>query len=305
MRKLLSTVCVLASCGAATTAVAGCGGDDAVPFDVAEASAATAKKGTARMTVKITMEGVGLPLPLSVDAKGVTALDEPKGRLTMDFKPLLRLAGAPPSTPGDVEVRFDGAQVYVKPPKVEELPIPGGKQWVAVDIARVAAAAGLPTKSLGKLFSIEPAAQLRALKAAKGLKEIGKEDVAGAETTHYRGTFKLSDYIATLPAGERAEVKQGLEKLDALSGDGQSYDDPVPADMWVDDDGVTRKLLSTQAFPAQNDQPGGKITQSYVLSDFGTPLDVTAPPADQTYDATKAASDAAEQAAAKTGATTS
>jgi len=287
MRTLITSLCVVAGIGAGGIAVAGCGADDAVGLDVAKAAAATAEKGTARIAVKVSVAGAGLPLPVDVSAQGVTALNAPKGKLTFDLKPLLGLAGVAEGTASALEVRFDGGSIYAKPPKLDELKVPGGKPWISLELPKLAAALGLPAKGLGKLFTLEPAAQLRALKAAKGLKEVGKEDVAGAQTTHYRGTFTLSDFVATLPADERKEVEQAIEKVDALGGkSAASLNDPVPAELWVDEDGVTRKLLSTTKLPAQGGQPAGTIKQSYVLSDFGVPLDAAPPAASETFDAT-------------------
>ncbi len=298
MSKLITALCVLAGIGAGGTAVAGCGADDAVGLDVAKAAEATAQKKTARIAIKVSVEGAGLPLPVMLDAKGVTALDSSRGKLTFDLGPLLGIAGAPQGTPGDLELRFDGGSLYAKPPKLDALPIPGGKAWVSLELAQLATALGLPSKGLGKLFTLEPAAQLRALKAAKGLKEVGKEEIGGTETTHYRGTFKLTDLVATLPAGERKEAEDAIAAIDKLGpASDSSFDDPTPADLWVDEDGVTRKLLSTAKLPAQGGQPGGTIKQSYVLSDFGVALDAAPPPAEETYDATGALTDVLKQSA--------
>lgn len=305
MRKLIASLWVIVGVGAGGIAVAGCGGDGDAGVNVTRVAEATTEKGTARIAVNVSVEGAGLPLPVDLSAKGVTALDSAKGKLTFDLKPLLALANAPRGTPGDLEMRFDGGSLYAKVPKLDELKVPGGKPWVSLELPKLASALGLPAEGLGKLFTIEPAAQLRALKAAKGLKEVGKEDVGGAETTHYRGTFTLSDFVATIPPNERKEVEQAIEKIDALGGEsGVSLDDPVPADLWVDDDGVTRKLLSTTKLPAQGGQPAGTIRQSYVLSDFGVALDAAPPVAEETYDATDALSSVLSQLATSGGSST-
>jgi hypothetical protein len=289
MRSSITALCLAASLGA--TALAGCGSsEESEPFDVAKAAAATAGKGTARMTVKVSLSGAGLPIPIDVDAKGVTSLDSPEGKLVFDLAPLLSLAGAPQGTPGDLEVRFRGGTLYAKPPKIEQLQIPGGKAWVSLELPKVAEAFDIPSRGLGKLFTLEPAAQLRALQSAKGLKKVGEEDVAGAETTHYRGTYRLADLVKTLSPAEQADIRKAVAKLDELDpgSGGELLDQPTPADLWVDEDGVTRKMLSTAKVPAQGGQPAGTIKQSYVLSDFGTPLDASPPAAGDTYAATDA-----------------
>ena len=301
MRKLLVSLLAVCTLGAGGLAVSGCGADDAVAgLDVEKASAATARKGTARIALTTRVEGAGLPLPLEVKGKGVTSLKGAEGNLTLDLAPLLSLAGAGAGAgagSGDLELRFSGADFFVRPPKLDQLEIPGGKPWVALDLAQLAGALGLPTKGLGKLFTLEPTAQLRALKAAKGMKEVGEEKVAGVSTTHYRGTYKLADLTATLPAGEKAEVTAAIEKLEALGGGDAGLDEAVPTDVWVDEDGVTRRMVSTSTLPAQSGQPGGKVSTSYELSDFGVALDAAAPPAGEIYDATRVVTDALRQLA--------
>jgi len=298
MRKLIISLCLVVGGGVSATALAGCGTDDAVGPDVARAAEATAKKGTARIAMRISVEGAGLPLPIAIDAKGVMALNAAKGRVTFDLASLLGLAGAPQGTPGELEMRFGGGTVYAKPPKLDQLEIPGGKPWVSLELPKLAGALGLPTRGLGKLFTLEPAAQLRALKAAKNLKEVGKEDVGGAQTTHYRGTLRLSDFAATLAPAERAEVEKGIKRLEQLGGQSNgNLDEPVPVDLWIDEDGVTRKMLAETKLPAQNGQPGGTIKQSYVLSDFGVVLDAEPPAAQDTYDATEALAGVLKQVA--------
>ena len=135
---------------------------------------------------------------------------------------------------------------------------------------------------------LEPSAQLRALRAAKGLKEVGREEVAGVQTTHVRGTYRLSDLVKTLPAAQRADVQKSIDALERLGGGAADLDAAVPADLWVDEDGVTRRLVSKQTLPAQSGVPAGAVRQQYELSDFGAKLDVTPPAASDTYDATAA-----------------
>lgn len=290
MRKLIAPLCVLATAGVGATVIAGCGAGEATGLDPAQAAAATAKKGTARVTFTTSVEGAGLPLPLSITGKGVSSLDSAKGRYTFDLAPLLSLAGVPKGTPGNLELLFDGGTIYAKPPAVKQLKIPGGKSWISLELPKIASALGLPTTGLGELFTLTPEAQLRALQSAKGLKKVGTEKVAGADTTHYRGTFKVADLIKSLPADKRAAVQQSLDRIEKLGGanSAASFGQPVPAELWVDKDGVTRKFLSETKLPSQGATPGGTIKQSYVLSDFGTPLDVTPPAAGDTFDATKA-----------------
>ncbi len=286
----LAATAVLATGG--SLAVSSCGSNDRSPVDVAEAARATAGKGTAQMTMHMRLQGLGLPSPVVLKAKGVTALAEPRARLSMNIGPLLALGGVPPGGDQDLELTIDGADLSAKPPRIEGLNIPGGKQWVALDLKELVESAGLPTRGLGALFSIDPASQLRALQAAKKLKEVGKEDVDGVRTTHLKGTYRLSDVIAGLPADERADARKALKALERLGGQETGVNNPVSAEIWADEDGVTRRMRGTSKVPAAGGTPAGSFTLTYFLHDFGAKLDTDGPSSSERYDATDALKDA-------------
>ncbi|MDQ4071986.1 MAG: hypothetical protein M3088_03780, partial [Actinomycetota bacterium] len=285
----VAATALLATGGGAV--IASCGSDeDKGAVNVGQAAKATAAKGTARMTMQMRMSGMGLPEPIDLKARGVTALGEPRADLSMDLGPVLELVGAPAGGGRSLEMLVDGADLYVRPPRIEGLTIPGGKRWLALDLRALAEAAGLPAEGVGALFNIDPASQLRALRAAKGLEEVGKEEIDGAQTTHLKGTYRLSDVIAALPERERAEARRALDALERIGGQETGVNQPVPADLWIDEDGVTRRMRATSKLPAQGGAPAGSVAVTYALSDFGAKLDTRAPPPDERYDATEALS---------------
>jgi hypothetical protein len=177
---------------------------------------------------------------------------------------------------------MDGAQIYLRPPHLPGVRIPGGKAWVHVDARAVADALGLDTNGLGKLFAVDPAAQLRSLRAAKGLEKVGTEQVSGAETTHYRGAYTSREFIATLPAEQRAAMRDAVAKIDRLAGT-SSMDRKIPVELWIDRDGVTRRMRISQSLPGGG---AGEFAMDYLLRDFGTKLHTTPPAARDTWDAT-------------------
>ena len=286
LRSLLIALLVTAAVAGGGLALTSCGADEAAGVDAAQAAEATGKQGTARMTMRMKMSGLGLPAPMTVKADGVTALREPRARIKMDLGPLLALTGAPRETKGDLEMLIDGADFHVKPPELDGLKIPGGKSWVALDLRAVAEAAGLPADGLGALFALDPASQLRALKAAKGLDEVGKQEIGGVETTHFKGTYRVSDFIAALPDAKRAQARRALDAMKRIGGQETRLNDPTPAELWIDDDGLMRRMRVTSKVPAQAGVPAGNFVIDNELRDFGTKLDTTAPPASESYDAT-------------------
>jgi hypothetical protein len=266
-------------------AVASCS-DEKSTVDVAEAAASTADKGTARISVRLRMQGLGAPSPLVLEANGVTALAEPRARLTVDIGPLLALGGPPPAGDQNLELTVDGPDLYAKPPPLPGLTIPGGKQWVALDLKELAESAGLPTRGLGALLSLDPASELRALKAGKKLKKVGEEEVDGVPTTHFKGVYRISDVIPGLPAEERADARKGLKALERLLGPNASLNAPSHAEVWADEDDIARRMTDTTKVPAAGGVPAGSFSITYSLHDFGTPLDTTGPPESEVHDAT-------------------
>lgn len=293
LAALLASACLLAP---GAVLAAGCGADDVervAGVDVAQAAERTAAKGTARMRMTMKMTGAGLPQPVTVKANGVMALDAARGRLGIDLGTIAQSFGAPlPEGAATVEMVFEGSRFNAKlPTGLPGVPaLPGGASWVQLDLKEVATAMGLDADGLGALFTLDPAAQLKAIDATRTLKKVGTETIGGASTTHYAGTYKLSDFIAGLPEAQRKAVQDSVDKLDELSAGGEplALDDPIPVELWVDADGVARKVLSASKLPAQKGVPAGTLEQSYELSDFGAKLDTAAPPKDDTYEATDA-----------------
>lgn len=262
---------LLALLAGAVPVVSGCGAEEAAGVDVAEAAQATAAKGTARMTMTMRMTGLGLPQPMDVKAEGVTALGEPRMNITFDFGNLLAAAGA--QGVGKMAMRVDGADLYVQPPEIQALNLP---KWISLDLRQVVRAIGIDPDAAGALFTIDPASQLRALKSAGGLEEVGSEEIAGAETTHLKGTMSTKDTIAALPPAKRKAAEEALAQLEKLGG-GEVADQRVPVELWVDGDAIVRRMRMTMNMPAQNGAPPGEMQMSYELSDFGAELDVSKP----------------------------
>ena len=114
--------------------------------------------------------------------------------------------------------------------------------------------------------------------SGKDVRKVGEETVNGVSATHYRVLLDLSK----LAKGDSAQER----KLRARLGDS------VPVHLRIDKDGRTRRqqILMTVKNSAQTGssatphQARAKVVMD--LSDFGTAVDVTAPPAGQTVDVT-------------------
>lgn len=95
---------------------------------------------------------------------------------------------------------------------------------------------------------------------------VGREEMGGTATTHYEGTLDLQKVVVQAPLDRRAELQ------DTLNFIGQDMSTKVPFGLWVDGHGLAHRL--------RIDQSGGySVTIDYY--DFGVPVVVTPPPAEE------------------------
>ncbi len=288
--RLVSLIAAAALAPAAVVA-AGCGAADTAEkvagVDTAQAAQTTAAKGTAKLSMTMKVSGAGLPKPATVTAQGATALTEPKLDLTMDFGEILGVAGMPSVAGGDIRFKIDAGDLYVKPPVIPGFTIPGGKAWVHVDLGTIAKGLGLDPAGLAAASNADPAAQLRTLTAAAGMKKVGTETIDGAETTHFKGTITPQASLKALPADQRQAAEKSLERLEKLPGGKDSLKQAMPVELWIGGDNVVRRMRMEQRVPAeQAGREAGAMTMDYRLSDFGAKVDTSPPPAGDTWEAT-------------------
>jgi hypothetical protein len=102
--------------------------------------------------------------------------------------------------------------------------------------------------------------------ASDDVREVGKDDVRGASTTHYEGTLDLQKVVNQAPPDQRAELQEALTFI------AEDEAKTVPFGLWVDSDGVAHRL--------RLEEPRGvRMTIEYY--DFGVPVELTPPPANE------------------------
>ena len=132
-----------------------------------------------------------------------------------------------------------------------------GKQWVRVDLGKQAKALGFDLKAL---TGETPASALGAVRLPGTLSRVGSEKVGGVDTTHYR-----------------KELKSAVA--------GTVYHS---VDAWVDDQDLVRQLkLDYTAKVDPTSAQGAHTLVTMTLSNFGTKVSVTPPPADQVLDSSQ------------------
>ena len=242
----------------APLALAACGGSShaqvqADPLAYVKRSASkTAALTSEHMTM--TMTGSAAGQNISLQGSGDYMNSPTKGTMTMSMSVLGQ------------KVQFnaveDGTTIYMQSPMFSSQ-LPGGKTWMKLDLQKAGSKLGIDYSSL---MSQSPTQALQQLEAAGSVKSVGTETIDGVETTHYQVT-NLD--ISKMPQGA---------KIQALA-----HPKYGPVDVWIGNkDGyVYRESLS---FSYSVSGQTASMSMRVDLSKFGEKVDVTVPPASETYD---------------------
>lgn len=260
---------------------AGCGGSSsssATPLElVSQAVAKTTKTDSSKFQMHMT-ETVGPVGPITVAGSGVVDNSTHSAQMSMDMSSIGQLAGGGAGNPADWkgDVVVDGTNAkdvveYIRLPAFSKL-IPGAKPWLKINLNDLTKTKGVDfSQLLQSAGSQDPTQTLQMLQSVGDVKEVGAEQVGGVDTTKYSGTLDPQKLAAKFATGGMGKVfKQMGTKA-------------IPVSVWVDGDGYVRKLA--ESLSAQ--VPGTGTLDMKIemeMSDFGTAVDVTPPPADQTTD---------------------
>lgn len=103
--------------------------------------------------------------------------------------------------------------------------------------------------------------------------EVGREDIRGVSTTHYRADLDIETMAAAMSPEERAEFETDL---------GASPDASYVIDLWIDDDDLLHRFeLVISGLDQAVEAEFETMTMTYDLWDHGLDPGITPPPADQ------------------------
>jgi hypothetical protein len=242
---------------------AACGGSGKGSTTTSAADAAAAVQAAVAKTVKAGGEHAVMSASVSTGGQSV------KLSGTGDFDSTKRLGKLHATISlGGVDTGIDevlsGSTIYVSSPLFSAV-LPAGKTWLKVDLAS-------PPKSLGAyataLGTQDPAAALAQLKALSGVTETGSQTIGTVATTRYRGKIDVSKLSAAAAA--------------ALQTSGATFG---PVDVWVGSDGYVHRVRVPTSVGAGAQT--AKTTLTMTLSNFGSSVQASVPPASQTVDASK------------------
>lgn len=242
---------------------------------VVQAANKTSEAGSSRASFELTMTGLA-PAPLTMTGEGIFDSSERKGRMTMD---LSELAAGTGQELGEIEVIIDEFVVYMRFPFLQELQ-PGLEPWVKFDIRELGKEQGFDLGQLSQLNQNDPSQALQYLRAAsEDVEEVGKEEVRGVETTHYRMTIDLRKVVERAPEDQREQLRATIDQLIEASGI-----ETMPTEVWIDEEGLARRIkLAYGAMELAPGQTGG-MTMTMELFDFGVEVDIQPPPPEDVTD---------------------
>jgi len=265
---------------AAAAITAGCGGgstSSALSLDpVAAAATKTQSAGPARIRLVLALTGRGKTLRM----RGTGAMDGTSSEMSFKLGSLLGLSGLPSAARAQLahgsikEIALEQNGDYVVYLRLGSLAsqLPGGKQWIELDLSKLGKSAGL---DVGKMLSgsqLQPTDLLRMLEAEGAkVRKLGSATVDGASTTHYRVTIDMAQALKSkgltspLLSSAAAQIKTLTENV------------------WIGKDGLVRRIALAIGLP-QDGSP--RLTMRMDLSDYGAHVSIAAPPSSRVFDAT-------------------
>lgn len=224
---------------------------------LSQASAATLAAKTARVSVSVSVLAAGKSV--QINGTGAVNFADKAADLTLTL----------PGGAGSEEVRQIGTSTYLMVPASARAHMPGNTPWVMLDASRVSQA------ELGSSFGTtgvqDPAAALGYLQGAVSVVRVGTSTVRGVPTTHLRATIDL----AKLAAAEGGAAGKAVQALGTNS---------LPVEVFLDAQNRVRRLMLDLSVPKQ----AGRLALTEDLYDFGSAVNISAPPAAQVTDITAA-----------------
>ena len=157
--------------------------------------------------------------------------------------------------------------------------LPPGKTWIKLDLEKLGDKTGFDYSQLAQMGMGEsdPTQMLEFLRAVSdGIEEAGSEEVRGVPTTHYRGSISLDRLAEEL--GE-----PGADFVDRLRQMGL---ESIPVEVWIDDEGLPRRMSYALTFSSQETTGQGASTELVMeFFDYGKEVTVRIPPARKVADA--------------------
>ena len=268
-----AVVLAVAAIAAVAAVTAGCGGgssSSALKLDpVSAAVTKTQNAGAARVRFAMALGG-----SKTVRLRGTGVVDGTSAEMSFKLGSLAGQLGPNLRNASVKEVVLDQKGDYVIYMQLGFLAsqLPGGKQWIELDLSKLGKSAGV---DLGKLMSgsqFEPSDMLSMLKGEGAeIKTLGPATVDGVATTQYRATIDVA----------KAFQSKGLTS--PLFSSMAARMKKISANVWIGTDGLVRRVQFAYHVP----QAAAHLSMTMDLYDYGANVSIEAPPSGQVFDATQ------------------
>jgi hypothetical protein len=278
-----------AALGIAVAFVAGCGGEEpspAPPDTLVRASEATKKLGGhhVEMDVRMRFEGLVRSQTYDIEASGDIDPGANRSEYRGDFSELTG-EGSPygeDSNDALVEVIERGPVLYVKMGALTEVFHEAGVDatWLKEDRSKPLTARTRKVRESIADIQEDPGEVLDYLDAARGrVERLGRETIAGVETTRYRGATRLTE----LGVGKAPVIRRNVQAnaREVMRSTGRRS---VPVEAWIDRRGAVRRVVLDYRLrrnPANGRPIDGRLRIVANLSGFGRAVDPPPPPPDE------------------------
>lgn len=175
---------------------------------------------------------------------------------------------------GPTLVRLIGTAFYYQVPEKDRAEM-DGKKWMKLDFAEAVKLGGGDASSTAmvdeltrQMRQMDPVVQVKTVLDAGELKVVGEETIGGARTVHYSGALPIAVYLKQVAEKARPIIAEVFRKAGITA---------VQVDLWVDENYQPRRARSV----------AGKMDITMTYSDYGKPVNVVVPPANETADLVK------------------
>lgn len=292
-----SAALTFAACGSSGTKAQGVRKTSGLKLASAKVLRNTASKSVAKGSAKVTMtmhidttmRGKALSLDMGVD--GIEDFTNKSVDMTVDMSEYLsQIPGADVAGLGagdlTLEERVLGSVIYMKmPPAMLGGLSLGDKPWLKLDLASLGDGGSLAKAFTASNQQYDSSQYLGYLTGVSdGVTTVGTDVIRGVSVTNYRATIDPKKALSKLPADVRDKLSQ--DAVDAIDKGYEAMGDKtIPVDAWIDGDGLLRRMrMVVNVRPSAGSTVTGSTTIDMEMYDYGTPVHVEAPPADQTSD---------------------
>lgn len=227
-----------------------------------------------------------MPGEISILVEGAYDLAAESSDLSIDFSQIMTAALAAAGSGSDEDLGLDLFSGFLdEPMRIITIGDQAWLNWSMFSLFSGGEGAWIETEagdtedltsSFGFGGQSSPTAFLESLREANAeIEEVGREEVRGVDTTHYRAMIDTEQLEATMTPEEKAEFETGL---------GGTSVTELPMEFWVDDDGLLRRYridLSDPSVLAESDGELERFELVFELYDYGVDLGIQPPPADE------------------------